>query len=82
MSKLLRAVRYLWNVSAGYRLRPWRSPYIRWRLETYFGASGDVQNGQDFCRLLWQQRRELGRFLGWVAERQAEQKARSRGARK
>jgi len=76
----LRAIRYFWKISAGYRLRPWRSPYVRWRLETYFGRGGDVQSGREFCRLLWQQRRELRRFLDWVTERQAEQKARSRGA--
>lgn len=75
------AIRYVWGITAGYRLRPWRSPYIRWRLETYFGPRGEVQSGGQFCRLLWRERREMGRFLRWVEERQAEQAARSKGAR-
>src|SRR6266446_6098144 len=28
-------LRFLWNATRGNRLRPWRSPYLRWRLETY-----------------------------------------------
>lgn len=75
------AIRYVWSITAGYRLRPWRSPYIRWRLETYFGTRGEVQSGGQFFRLLWGERREMRRFLRWVEERQAAQAARSKAAR-
>lgn len=81
MAEMLGAICYIWGVSAGYRLRPWRSPYVRWRLETYFGKRGDVHGGREFYRLLWQERREMWRFLRWVEERQAEQAARARAAR-
>ena len=70
---MLGAIRYWWGTTSGYRLKPWRSPYIRWRLETYFGKKGDVSGAGPFLRLLWQNRKELGRFVRWVEERQAEQ---------
>ena len=31
----------LWRLSKGYRLCPWRSPYLRWRIETYCGLHAD-----------------------------------------
>ncbi len=31
-------LRFLWRATRGYRLRPWRSPYLRWRIETYWGT--------------------------------------------
>ena len=34
MKKILR---FLWNATKGYHLTPWRSPYLRWRIETYTG---------------------------------------------
>ncbi len=30
-------LRFIWNATRGHRLAPWRSPYIKWRLETYTG---------------------------------------------
>ena len=29
------------GLTRGYRLRPWRSPYLRWRIETYWGLHAD-----------------------------------------
>ena len=80
MTNILRAARYIWSITAGYRLRPWQSPYVRWRLETYFGKKGEVHGGGQFYRLLWRERHEMWRFLRWVSERQAEQAARSKAA--
>ena len=34
-------IRILWRLSRGYRLCPWRSPYLRWRIETYSGLHAD-----------------------------------------
>ncbi len=63
---MLSALRYYWIISRGYRLRPWESPYIQWRLETFFGAqAADLTAGQ-FFRLLWRERARLERFLAWV----------------
>jgi hypothetical protein len=55
-----------WRLSKGYRLRPWRSPYLCWRIETYWGLHADRITAHDFFRFTWQQRRELMRFLQWA----------------
>ena len=59
-------VRFLWRATRGYRLRPWRSPFLRWRMETYWGTPAEDIRFPDFCRFLWQHRRELSRFLAWA----------------
>ena len=70
------ALRYYWMISKGYRLTPWKSPYVRWRLETFFGEeAADVDAGK-FFQLLWRERSQLRRFLKWVEERRHEQKRR------
>ena len=40
--------RIAWRLSKGYRLRPWRSPYLRWRIETYLGVHADHITTSDF----------------------------------
>lgn len=67
------ALRYYWKVAKGYRLRPWRSPYIRWRLETLLGPEAEAMNGWAFFHLFWRERARMRRFFRWVAERQAAQ---------
>jgi hypothetical protein len=52
----------------GYRLCPWKSPYIRWRMETFFGPAAEPPTAAHFCRLLWRERRRLGEFLRWAEE--------------
>jgi len=59
-------LRFLWRASRGYRLTPWRSPYIRWRIETYWGTHADEIGFADFWRFVWQHRRDLTRVLHWV----------------
>jgi len=58
--------RIIWRLSKGYRLRPWRSPYLRWRIETYWGVHADRISAPDFFRFTWRERRELIRFLHWA----------------
>ena len=65
---LLYALRYYWRVARGYRLRPWASPYLRWRLETYFGVHAETVTRPEFFQLLWRHRGRLGQFLRWAAE--------------
>lgn len=59
-------LRYLWRVSRGYRLRPWRSPYLRWRIETYWGIPAEQIGARDFWRFFWTHRAEMLRFLRWA----------------
>jgi hypothetical protein len=68
-----RAARYYWTIAKGYRMRPWASPYIRWRLETLFGQAAADVRGWEFAALLWRERARMRRFLRWAAERQAAQ---------
>jgi len=57
----------IWRLSRGYRLFPWRSPYLRWRLETYLGVHADSIGFGRFWQLVWRARRELLRYLRWAA---------------
>jgi hypothetical protein len=60
-------LRFVWRATAGYHLRPWSSPYLRWRLETYEGVHAERITPQEFRGLVWRRRRELLRFLRWAA---------------
>jgi hypothetical protein len=73
---MLNALRYYWIISKGYRLCPWRSPYIQWRLETFFGHEAANLDAQKFFSLLWRERARLERFLEWVAVRREAQRGR------
>lgn len=62
--------KFLWSATRGHRLAPWRSPYLRWRIETYTGLKMDKIGFLEFWGFLWRERRELVRFLRWTAEMQ------------
>jgi hypothetical protein len=64
---------YYWRQSKGYRLCPWRSPYIRWRAETYWGGDMSALTARKFFRLMWRDRAVLRRFFAWADERKREQ---------
>ena len=59
-------LRFLWRATRGYRLRPWRSPYLCWRMETFWGMPAEDIGFADFWKFVWQRRRELLRFLEWA----------------
>ena len=73
---MFRALRYYWVTAKGYRLQPWKSPYLRWRLETFFGKDAANLDARGTLKLLWRERARLTRFLNWVAARQRAQSAR------
>jgi len=56
----------VWRLSRGYRLRPWASPYLRWRIETYQGVHADQITFGMFWAFVWRERRELLRYLRWA----------------
>jgi hypothetical protein len=68
---MFNALRYYWIIAKGYRLCPWKSPYIQWRLETFFGHEAAGLDARKFFRLMWRERARMERFLGWVAQRRA-----------
>ncbi|MBV8205385.1 MAG: hypothetical protein JO041_01225 [Acidobacteria bacterium] len=59
--------RFLWNATRGYRLQPWRSPYLCWRIETYSGRKMADVDFPAFWQFVWHERGELLRFLRWAA---------------
>ncbi len=73
------ALRLLWVSTRGYRLRPWLSPFLRWRIETYTGIPAESVTFTIFLREMWKARRELAQFLRWGADmRQMERQTQSR----
>ena len=48
-------------------MRPWRSPYLRWRMETYTGKPADKIVLKDYLELAWQERRQVRLFLHWIS---------------
>jgi hypothetical protein len=56
-----------WRLARGYRLRPWRSPYLRWRIETYSGIPAEKIDFRTFWTFCWRRREDLIRYLRWAA---------------
>lgn len=65
---MLEAMHFLWTATRGHRLCPWRSPYLRWRLETYSGLHAEQIGPGDFWRFLLSERSQLLRFARWLNE--------------
>jgi hypothetical protein len=65
---MLEGVRFLWTATRGHRLRPWRSDYLKWRLETFTGKHAKVVRARDFRHFLWAERKQLLRYLRWLSE--------------
>jgi len=61
-------LRFLWNSTRGHRFAPWRSPYLRWRMETYSGLKMDKIGFVEFWGFMIRERKQLRRFLKWTAE--------------
>ena len=64
---LLAPLRFLWNATRGHRLAPWRSDYLRWRVETYSGMKAETLTTKDILGFLWSQRWEFLSYLGWIS---------------
>jgi hypothetical protein len=65
-SAVISAMRFLWIATKGHRLRPWRSAYVRWRIETYSGISAESLSALDVMRFFWREKLNLLRFLHWA----------------
>lgn len=63
---MLAGILFLWKSTRGYRFTPWRSPYIRWRVETYTGMKAEEVNLQRVLQLVWVERFQLVRFMSWL----------------
>jgi hypothetical protein len=63
---LLAPVRFIWNATRGHRLAPWRSDYVRWRVETYSGLRAETLTLASIIRFAWGARWELLNYLLWI----------------
>ena len=66
-------LRLAWRLSKGNRLTPWRSPYLKWRIETYSGLHADRITAREFWLFAWTNRNELTRFLRWAHRMESRQ---------
>lgn len=71
---MLRTLSYYWIVARGYRFQPWKSPYLRWRFETFLGREADNMTAGKFLRLTWKYRSHLQNFVDWATERRRAQR--------
>jgi hypothetical protein len=69
---------FLWRATRGHRLRPWRSPYLRWRIETYWGIGAEGIGPAEFWRFAGAHWRELLRYLRWAGRMRREAARRGR----
>jgi hypothetical protein len=72
---MFNALRYYWIISKGHRLSPWKSPYIQWRMETFFGHEAANLSAGQFFRLMWRERVRMEHFLDWVAHQRARRRS-------
>jgi len=63
---LFAPVRFIWNATRGNHLTPWRSAYLRWRVETYSGMRAETLTARAIFRFMWSSRWELLSFLLWT----------------
>jgi hypothetical protein len=70
----------IWRLTRGYRLTPWRSPYLLWRIETYAGLHADRIGFLEFWNFSWHERHQLMRYLRWSARMHEMQKKRTLAA--
>lgn len=59
-------IRMLWRLTKGYRSCPWRSPYLRWRIETWSGMEAASITPRVFLKFAWENRAALKRYLNWA----------------
>ena len=74
---MLAALRFLWNATRGHRLAPWRSEYLRWRVETYSGKRADTLTAAGVLAFFWASKWELLSFLAWAGRLESEARKRA-----
>jgi hypothetical protein len=73
---LFGALKFLWNATRGHRLAPWRSEFLRWRVETYSGKPAETLRTRDIFGFMWASKWELLNFLLWTGQVQKEARRR------
>lgn len=76
-NSLLAPIRFIWNATRGHRLAPWRSEYLRWRVETFSGQSAETLTARTVLSFFWTSRWELLSFLAWTGNLEREVRKRA-----
>ena len=63
---MLAPIRFMWNATRGHRLAFWRSPYMRWRVETYSGMPAETLTMGKILGFFWVSRWEFLSYLVWM----------------
>jgi hypothetical protein len=71
---MLSELRFIWNATRGHRFRPWRSEYLRWRIETYSGMKAEELGVADIFAFCWREKWNLLRYLRWTGKMASLQK--------
>lgn len=71
------SLRFIWNATRGHRLTPWRSEFLRWRVETYSGMPAESLRARDVIGFLWVSRWELLSYLAWTGRMEKEARKRA-----
>jgi hypothetical protein len=71
-------LRFVWNATRGHHFAPWRSPYLRWRMETYSGIKMNRIGFMEFWGFVWRERVQLFRFLHWTGSMESYARAKPR----
>ena len=74
---MLAPLRFIWNSTRGHRLAPWRSEFLRWRVETYSGKPAETLTARDIFGFMWASRWELLDFLAWTGRMDREARKRA-----
>jgi hypothetical protein len=68
MKTALAPIRFIRLSMRGYWMHPWRSPYLRWRMETYSGIPAETIDAHLFWEFMASEKWRLLHFLRWTAE--------------
>jgi len=71
MKSFLAPFRFIRNAMRGHWLHPWRSPYLRWRMETYSGIPAETIDARIFWKFISAEKGRLLKFLLWTREIEA-----------
>ena len=71
-ASLFGALKFIWNATRGHRLAPWRSEFLKWRVETYSGKPAESLRARDIFGFMWESKWELMDFLFWTGRVQKE----------
>lgn len=74
------SIRFIWNATRGNRFTPWRSEYLKWRIETFSGKKADTLTPSDILQFVWKSRSELLDFLAWTGQLERESRRRTKSS--